>query len=314
MIKIIDANRSITENKRYLDENIKISLTKKLVTAAIVIFLTLLVHYFTRQWLVSLVTFIIASVLAVLTLFLMKKLRKAAEIKKMETAFPDFLELMSSNLRAGMTIDKALILSSREEFAPLDKEIMKLGKDLVTGKEIERALLDMAARINSEKIHKTLMLISAGIRSGGNLATLLQETATNMREREFVEKRAASSVLMYVIFIFFAIAVGGPVLFSLSTVLVETLSGILATIPPVDSTIQLPFTLTKINISPEFITYFSILFIIVTNVLGSLVLGMVNKGDERAGAKYIIPLIAISLVVFFVVKIALSHYFSGFFG
>ncbi len=314
MIKMISTNSPIMENQRDPEKNMKISLTRKIISTLVVIFLTLLVHYFTRQWIVSLATFIISSVLAMLTLFLMKRLRAAAEIKKMEIAFPDFLELMSSNLRAGMTIDRALLLSSREEFAPLDKEIVKLGKDLVTGKEIERALLDMAARINSEKIHKTLMLISAGIRSGGNLATLLQETSTNMREREFVEKRAASNVLMYVIFIFFAIAVGGPVLFSLSTVLVKTLSEILATIPPVDSTIQLPFTLTKINISPEFITYFSVLFIIVTNVLGSLVLGMVNKGDEKAGAKYIIPLIAISLVVFFVVRIALSHYFSGFFG
>ena len=292
---------------------IKKARIQAVVVFSLVILVTIFVYYFTLSWIVSLIALILVSILGVLTLFLTKKLRESAETKKMEASFPDFLELMSSNLRAGMTIDKALLLSSREEFAPLDKEIIKLGKDLVTGKEIERALLDMASRTKSEKIHKVIMLISAGMRSGGNLATLLQQTATNMRERDFVEKRVASNVLMYVIFIFFAIGVGGPVLFSLSTVLVKTLSGILATIPPVDSSVQLPFTLTKINVSVEFITYFSILFVIVSNILGSLVLGMVNKGDEKAGLKYVIPLLIVSLTIFFIVRIILSHYFSGFF-
>ena len=34
---------------------------------------------------------------------------------------------------------------------------------------------------------------------------MLEQTAGNMKEKEFIEKRAASNILMYVIFIFFAI-------------------------------------------------------------------------------------------------------------
>ena len=207
------------------------------------------------------------------------KLHETEEIKKMEAAFPDFLELMASNLRAGMTIDRALLLSSREEFAPLDKEILQLVKDLVTEKEIDRALNDMALRVHSEKIKKTLALLITGIRSGGNVATLLQDTATNLRERGFVEKRAASNVLMYVIFIFFAVAVGAPLLFGLSSVLVETLTHILESIPPIEANVKVPFALSQINISVTFITYFALIFMIVTDVLGSLVLGAVSKGD-----------------------------------
>ena len=95
MIKMISTNSPIMENQRDPEKNMKISLTRKIISTLVVIFLTLLVHYFTRQWIVSLATFIISSVLAMLTLFLMKRLRAAAEIKKMEIAFPDFLELMS---------------------------------------------------------------------------------------------------------------------------------------------------------------------------------------------------------------------------
>jgi len=233
----------------------------------------------------------------------------------MEAAFPDFLQLMSSNLRAGMTIDRALLLSSRKEFAPLDKEILSLGKDIVTGEEIEVALSTMAKRINSEKINKIIELITSGIKSGGNLAILLEETSSNIREKDFVEKKAASNVLMYVIFIFFAITIGAPILFALSTVLVEVLTDILSSIPSTEGGgARLPFTLSKINISINFITYFTLIFLIVTGILGSLVLGLVSKGEEKAGLKFMIPIIVLSLTTFFTIKLIIGNYLFKAFG
>ncbi len=242
-----------------------------------------------------------------------KKLQKSREVKQMESVFPDFIELMSSNLRAGMTIDRAMLLSSRKEFAPLDREILLVGKDIVTGKEIGKALQDMSKRIGSDKISKTITLIISGMRAGGNLSVLLEQTANNMRERNFIEKRAASNVLMYVIFIFFAVGIGAPLLFSLSSVLVEILSSILVSIPTDQVATGLPFTLTKVSISSTFIIYFSLAFLFVITILASLTLGLVNQGKEREGLKYLIPLIVVGLVVFFVSRIFLLRYFSEFF-
>lgn len=240
-------------------------------------------------------------------------LKKSAESRKMEEVFPDFIELMGSNLRAGMTIDKALLLSSRKEFSPLDKEIMKLGKDIITGKEITVALNDMSNRIESEKIKKTLELLVSGIRSGGNIAILLEETATGLRERGFVEKKAASNVLMYEIFIFFAIAVGAPALFALSTVLVQVLHDIISTMPGADSESMknLPISLTKLSITPEFVTYYALVFVAIIDFLASLILGVVNKGDEKEGMKYFIPLVIVSFVLFIAIKLTLSGFFSA---
>src|SRR3989344_4673920 len=47
--------------------------------------------------------------------FIKRKLDIRARITKMEAVFPDFIELMASNLRAGITVDKALLISSRRE-------------------------------------------------------------------------------------------------------------------------------------------------------------------------------------------------------
>ncbi|MDD5192462.1 MAG: type II secretion system F family protein [Candidatus Nanoarchaeia archaeon] len=240
-------------------------------------------------------------------------LKKYRRVKKMEEVFPDFLQLMSSNLRAGITIDRSMLLSVREEFDPLDKEIQKAGREIATGKSMETSLLNMGERIGSEKIQKTILLIISGMRAGGNLATLLDQTATNLRESDFIEKKAASSVLMYVIFIFIAVSAGAPALFALSTVLVEILTTLLAGIPAMDSSVSLPFTLSTISISVNFIIYFALTFIVVIDILASLVLGLVSKGEEREGIKYLPAILIISLVIFFAIRFFLSGFMQSFF-
>ena len=76
----------------------------------------------------------------------------------------------------------------------------------------------------------------------------------------------------------------------------------------------MPFTMSSVSISINFIKYFSIIFIIVTDILASLVLGLINKGEEREGIKYLVPLLIISISVFFIVRIALSGFVTGLFG
>jgi len=276
--------------------------------------ITSLVFLYKKNIILSIVTFLGIILLSMIYKILKKKLNEAARIKEMEATFPDFLQLVSSNLRAGMTIDRALILSAREEFAPLDKEIKSVGKDIVTGKELGLALNDMAKRTKSDKIEKTVGLIVRGLRSGGNLSILLEQISGNMRERDYMEKKASSNVLMYVIFIFFAVAFGAPVLFGLSSIMVEVLTDMVANVPDMGSSIQTSFTIQEVNISVDFVIYFSLVFMIVIDILASLILGLVHKGKEKEGIKFIPPILIISLTIYFVVRIFLSNFMSGFFG
>ena len=280
----------------------------------VMLVLTIAYFYFTRNTTGSFVIFSGTILLFSAYLVMRKRPQRYHEIKQMEAVFPDFISLMSSNLRAGMTIDQALILSARKEFAPLDKEILQVGKDILTAREICVALYDMGERIGSDEIRKTIQLLISGIRSGGNLSVLLEQTANNVRERVFVKKRAASNVLMYVIFIFFAVAVGAPLLFSLSSVLVQIMATIFEDVPTSDVNLNLPLTIGSINVSLNFVIYFSAAFIVVSAILASLILGLVSKGDEKEGLKYTIPLILIGLIVFFSSRIVLAKYFVNMFG
>lgn len=273
----------------------------------------LILLFFNIKLAISFASFFVIITLFFFGIYLRIKLKENRKIKGMEDAFPDFLQLMASNLRAGMTIDKAILLSSRPEFAHLDKEILNVGKDIATGKSIETALLDTSKRIKSKKIEKTILLIISGIKAGGNLAILLEETSRNMREREFVEKRAVSNVLMYIIFIFIAVSVGAPLLFSLSSILVETLITLLSGLPSIEASTNMPFTLSSVSFSINFIKYFSLVFIIVIDILASFVLGLVTKGDEKEGLRFLIPMLAISIIIFFLIRIILRGVMASLF-
>jgi pilus assembly protein TadC len=291
--------------------NKRINLTFVLIAALVLATITFLI---TKNALNSIIV-LIASVAIIITyISTRKKLAESQKIRTMEVVFPDFLQLISSNLKAGIPIDKAIVISSRKEFSPLDEQINQFGRDIVTGKPVEIAMKEMSIRINSEKISKTINLIITGMRSGGNLATLLEQTSASIKERQYVEKRAASNIIMYIILILFAVGVGAPILFSLSTVLVGVLTQILSGIPEVQTSVATPFAFTSINISSTFITYFAVFFIITIDILGSMVIGLVQKGEEREGLKYAIPLILISLTMFFALKLVLASYFSGILG
>ena len=243
-------------------------------------------------------------------------LKVDSKAKKIEKVLPDALTLMYSNLKAGLTVDQALLSSARPEFGIFEIELNKIGKEVATGKSLETSLINSKKRISSEKYKKTIDLIVSGLRSGGELADLLVRTANNLKRQSMVEQKIKSNVMMYVIFIFAAIAFGAPLLFGLSSFLVKVLNEIFVDIEiPADVAAQ-GFSMPIGNfdsgfISQEFVLMYSIIAIVVTSLMGSLIIGLILKGKEKYGFKYMPLLVALSLIVFFVIRAIVSNLVYG---
>jgi len=268
----------------------------------------LIEYYLGIPWFINVIIIFILLQIYEYTLLVLHTDRIAS---KVEEIIPDVLHLISSNLRSGLTIDQALILSARPEFGPLEREIYKVGKDITLGVPIEKALTEFGYKIKSDKLKKTIQLIITGLRSGGELANLLEETAENLRQQNIVEQKIRSSVAMYFIFIFIAVGIGGPILFSLSSFLIEILAKVLGEISIESIKTTLPVTFTKITIGTDFVIMFSIISLVTTSILSSLVLGLIVKGKEREGAKYIPILILITVVVFYTVRYLMEKLLSN---
>jgi len=235
--------------------------------------------------------------------------------KFVEEILPDVLLLMSSNLKAGLTTDRALLMAARPEFGPFKEEINRVGKEITMGREISDSLLDMTRSIKSNKLEKTIFLIISGLRAGGQLSSLLEQTANNLRQQRFVEEKTRSNVMIYTIFIFTAVAIGSPLLFGLSSFLTEVLTTQMAVVEmPTEVTANLPLTFTKVNIPVDFIIIFAVISLTTSSILGSLTLGLISKGKEREGIKFIPVLIALSIGLFFIARISVKNLLGGLFG
>ena len=230
-----------------------------------------------------------------------------------EKYLPDALQLMSSNLRAGLTIDRALLLSTRPEFGILRDEINLVGKQITMGKSLNDALLESAKRIRSKTYEKTILLIVSGLKSGGELVSLLEETADNLTQKKLVDKKVRSSINLYVIFIIIALVFGAPILFGLSSYLIGVLTNILSQVQLPESTnVKVPFSISKnLTIDENYIINFSLLFLTLNVILGSLVLGLITKGKEKYGVNYIIPMLIVSISLFFIIRFLISQSLGG---
>ncbi|MDP2906817.1 MAG: type II secretion system F family protein [Nanoarchaeota archaeon] len=261
-----------------------------------------------------LITFVITFTAFEVFVYMWLALSIEAKATFIEKALPDALQLMSSNLRAGLTPEKALLLAARPEFGPLTAEINRVGKEIAVGKDIDEALLGVTKRVKSEKVSKTIMLIVSGIRAGGELASLLDYTARNLRDQDFVDQKIRSSVNMYVIFIFAAVGLGAPMLYALSSFLVEVLTNVLGSVEiPKTTTMSMPINITSVSIGADFVIKYVITALVITSILGSMALGLISKGEEKQGLKYAPILIAVTLTIFFLIRFLITNMLSGLF-
>jgi Flp pilus assembly protein TadB len=231
-----------------------------------------------------------------------------------EESLPDALQLMASNLRAGMTPDKALLLSARPEFGSLKVEIDMVGQQVTLGKNIGVALMQMAKRVKSRKLSRAVELINSGLESGGSLASLLEATSSHLREQMLVDKKIKAAITMYIIFIFTAASIITPILLGLSSFLVEILRTSLSQIDiPGGSTTGLPLSVGQISVSSKFIFTYVLAFLTINSLLASMLLGLIQKGKQRDGIRFFVPMMALALPIFLITRYLIQTLLSGLF-
>jgi len=234
-----------------------------------------------------------------------------SKAKLVEGILPDTLQIMSMNLKAGMTTDKALLLSARPEFGKLYDELRKAGKKVLAGTSVREAMIEMPKGIKSKLFENTINLIVEGIERGGELSELLIRTSEDIQNKKILEEETHSSVMMYAIFIIFAVGIGAPLLFGISTFLVEALSKqftqFTAELP---TTAGLKLGQGTIKVSGNFLYLFSLLALGITSFFGGLIIGIVKTGSEKGGLKLVPILLILSFVVFFMVRIFVGNILS----
>ena len=208
--------------------------------------------------------------------------------KKMEEQLPDFLQILSANLKGGMTFERALWAAIKPRFNVLGSEMAKASKKVMTGYEVSKALIEVADKYDSLMLRRTVDLIISEVESGGNISELIDGLVDNLKETKALKDEMSASAIAYVIFISVIVVVISPLLFSLSFHLLLVIVNFIGKLSiATQRTAALPFVFSKTNVNPNDFKTFSIVAIFVISLFSSLIVSIVEKGDIKGGVKYI---------------------------
>jgi tight adherence protein B len=100
-----------------------------------------------------------------------------------EKQFPDALDLLIRALRAGHSLTAAFVMVGEELPDPIGGEFAYLGEEIQFGRSLREALANMAYRVDSIDLPFFITAISIQQETGSNLAEVLENLSTVMRER-----------------------------------------------------------------------------------------------------------------------------------
>jgi len=233
--------------------------------------------------------------------------------KKMEAVLPDFLIMTTSNLKAGMPIEQAMIYSAKPEFGVFSKDVKEVMKKTYGRTTSEEALHELSSRYDSRALSRVVDLITQALQSGGELGPVLMATAKDVRESIVLRKDAAASLMQYQIFLLFAAALGTPFLFATAEKLIAVFESQQLSVPSGGTALftTMPLNISKLPVSSVEFGYFSLAMIVVTTFFSSLILGAIKSGNEKDGLKYFIPMLIVAYVVYYALLFVFSVIFSG---
>ena len=223
-----------------------------------------------------------------------------------EQALPDFLRLVATNYRSGMPLDEALLKSNRPRFGIFSDEIALVAKTAKVRGDLAKALEIFSKKFDSKILQRAMNNIVMSVRSGSNISSLLEDIASNITKMRNMRASMAANVKNYVIFIVVAGVIIAPLMFSMSAVMNNTITGVKN-----DLTIE-PGGQASTSLASSFsagggvkagdFNAFAILMLITNSVVSAFVISMIRHGNFEQGITRIPLFAAISIVLFLLGK------------
>ncbi len=232
---------------------------------------------------------------------------------QLEAVLPDFLQLTSSNISAGMPIDRALWYAVRPNFGVLAKEIEEVAKNTVAGEDLEKALTTFALKYDSKMLKRSINILLEGLHAGGEMADLLNKIAINIQETRLLKKEMAANVMTYIIFIGFASITAAPFLYALATVLLNVITTITAGMDLGSSSGPISINVSDAAISLSDFKIFATVMVSMTITFSMMIISVIRKGNVKQGLHLILPAVLLGLGLYFFGFWAFDTLFSGFF-
>jgi tight adherence protein C len=113
--------------------------------------------------------------------------------ESIQRALPDFLDLLSTTVQAGLALNAALVQAADSTTGALKEELLSMLAEVRLGRPRTDAFNAMADRVNEDSTTTMVTAIVQAEKLGSNLSVVLQELAKETRDRRWfrAEEKAA---------------------------------------------------------------------------------------------------------------------------
>jgi pilus assembly protein TadC len=230
--------------------------------------------------------------------------------REIEKILPDYLQVVSSNLKGGLSFEKSLWAAINPEFGVIAKEITMVYKKVMTGNDLTDALREFTEKYDSPILKRSFDLIIGEVESGGEIAGIVDKVIDNIRKTKALKEEMSASTLSYMIFIGAIVIVIAPLLFALSYFLLSIMLGFSAQLSNMNSA-SMPMSFSADSIKPADFKIFSTLTILMVAFFASLITSLIEKGDIKGGLKYIPAFMISSVIMYYICLAAFKIFFGG---
>jgi archaeal flagellar protein FlaJ len=153
-------------------------------------------------------------------------LMKEKRDTEIEDEIPNVFEELATSLRAGATIEQALVDLTEIQKGALIDELKLALRDMEGGLSFEEALQSLTDRVDVVLLRRIFAIIVDGRKAGGELADILDSVAEDARSTSRIQRERRSKTLMYALFLMGACGFIAPIIFGFVTVIGDVVTGI----------------------------------------------------------------------------------------
>lgn len=234
--------------------------------------------------------------------------------KEIESKLADFLVLVSTNLKGGLSLEQGLWASIRPEFGLLAEEMTLVSKRVMTGNDLTEALLEFIKKYDSPLVERNFSLIIGEVETGGKIVVVIDKVIESLKKTKALKDEMSSSAVSYMIFIGVIVLAVAPALFALAYRLLFIITSFTSSI---GSTLGGTGLGSSISFDTEVDTIlfrnFSIWALATISIFSSMIISIIQKGEIKAGLKYIPAFTLVSIVLYLVFMYALGALFGSVF-
>lgn len=174
--------------------------------------------------------YLVIVVMVYVFTFYYPQIKEKNSYSDLNQELPYALRHMGVELKSGKGLHDTLITIKNSDYGSISREFNRVLEEVKYGKPTEESLLEMAHRVKSEGLSRTIHQIIGTLRVGGNLANSLNIIAKDISFETQIKLKEYSQKLNSFILIYTFIAILAPViilimLMASSTVMGDVISG-----------------------------------------------------------------------------------------